>query len=411
MNQIQAHPATGVVVPHDDARGHYGPQVVDKAGAGTRVTSENESHSGGASGDAIVAGNPVLESDAQTKGRWFQYLKTKQFWITLLLGQVLAICITSTNTLSTLLANEGTSIPAFQSFFNYVLLNLIYTTYTIYQYGFKGWCKLMLKDGWRFFILAFFDVEGNYFVVLAYRYTTILSAQLINFWAIAVVVIISFLVLRVRYHWTQIFGILMCIGGLGVIFGSDHITGANNFGASDAVKGDLFALLGATFYGLSNVFEEWLVSERPLYEVVGQLAWWAMFINGTQAGIFDRAAFRSATWNSRVGGYLTGYTLILTLFYSLAPVLFRLSSAAFFNISLLTGSFWGVAIGVEVFGLSIHWMYPIAFVLIIIGQIIYFLRQSLVGEALKPWLGANQERGHAGFGTAKRRVQKPDAIV
>jgi solute carrier family 35 protein F1/2 len=85
---------------------------------------------------------------------------------------VLAICITSTNTLSTLLANEGTSIPAFQSFFNYVLLNLIYTSYTIYKYGLKGWGKMVLKDGWRFFILAFMDVEGNYFVVLAYRYVS-----------------------------------------------------------------------------------------------------------------------------------------------------------------------------------------------------------------------------------------------
>jgi hypothetical protein len=85
---------------------------------------------------------------------------------------VLAICITSTNTLSTLLANEGTSIPAFQSFFNYVLLNLIYTSYTIYKYGFKRWVRLCIFEGWRFFILAFFDVEGNYFVVLAYRYVS-----------------------------------------------------------------------------------------------------------------------------------------------------------------------------------------------------------------------------------------------
>jgi solute carrier family 35 protein F1/2 len=327
------------------------------------------------------------------------------------LTTVLAICITSTNTLSTLLANEGTSIPAFQSFFNYVLLNLIYTSYTIYKYGFKRWVRLCVFEGWRFIILAFFDVEGNYFVVLAYRYTTILSAQLINFFAIVVVVIISFCFLRVRYHYTQIFGILCCIGGLGVIFGSDHITGANNFGASNPVKGDLFALLGAALYGLSNVLEEFLVSEKPLYEVVGQLAFWGMFINGAQAGIFDRASFRAATWNSRVGGYLTGYTFILTLFYSLAPLLFRLSSAAFFNISLLTGSFWGVAIGVKVFHLGIHWMYPIAFVLIILGQVIYFLRQTQLGDALKPWLGEDQGKGHAGLGTARRRVERPDAIV
>jgi len=215
----------------------------------------------------------------------------------------------------------------------------------------------------------------------------------------------------VRYHYTQILGILLCIGGLGVIFASDHITGANAFGATDAVKGDLFALLGATFYGLSNVFEEFLVAQRPLYEVVGQLAWWGMFVMGAQAGIFDRASFRSATWNAQVGGYLTGYTFILSLFYSLAPLLFRLSSAAFFNISLLTGSFWGVAIGVEVFHLSIHWMYPIAFVLIILGQVIYFVRQSQLGDALKPWLGEDQGKGHAGLGTARKRVERPEVIV
>jgi len=392
-----------VASPNNEYYGTH--ENVDKTGTGATVSSENEHHG------VTARGEEVLERDAATKGRWFAYVKTKQFWITLLLGQVLAICITSTNTLSSLLSAEGTSIPAFQSFFNYVLLNLIYTSYTIYKYGFKRWCRLVIFEGWRFLILAFFDVEGNYFVVLAYRYTTILSAQLINFWAIVIVVVLSFLFLKVRYHWTQIIGVLLCIGGVGVIFGSDHITGSNQFGASDQVKGDLFALLGATFYGLSNVFEEFLVSERPLYEVVGQLAFFGMFINGVQAGIFDRASFRSATWNAKVGGYLTGYTLILSLFYSLAPILFRLSSAAFFNISLLTGSFWGVAIGVKVFGLTIHWMYPIAFVLIIIGQVIYFIHQTMLSEALKPWLGIGQEKGVAGIGTAKRRVERPEAIV
>ena len=75
-------------------------------------------------------------------------------------SQVLAVCITGTNTLTSLLANKGTSIPAFQTFFNYVLLNIVYTGYTIYRYGFKKWAKLLVKDGWKYFILAFLDVEG-----------------------------------------------------------------------------------------------------------------------------------------------------------------------------------------------------------------------------------------------------------
>ena len=354
--------------------------------------------------------NTVAAFEASRSGR-FSFLRSRQFYIVLLISQALAVAITGTNTLSSLLAAEGTSIPAFQTLFNYILLSLIYTSYTLYKYGFKGWCKLVYKDGWRYFILAFCDVEGNYFTVLAYRYTTILSAQLINFWAIAVVVLISLVFLKVRYHIAQYAGILICCGGLGLLVASDHITGSNGGQAQNAVKGDLFALLGASFYGFTNVFEEFLVSKRPLYEVLGQLSFWAIPINGVQAAIFDRAGFRTATWNSKVGGYLTGYTLILTVFYSGAPIVFRMASAAFFNIGLLTGNFWGVVVGVKVFGLTIHWMYPIAFVLIMVGHFVYFGTEGVLGEARKPWLGENQEGGSDGIGTAKRRVDNPGVLV
>jgi solute carrier family 35 protein F1/2 len=41
----------------------------------------------GASTYADHEANPVLESEAQTKGKWFAYVKTKQFWLAMLLGQ------------------------------------------------------------------------------------------------------------------------------------------------------------------------------------------------------------------------------------------------------------------------------------------------------------------------------------
>ena len=224
------------------------------------------------------------------------------------------------------------------------------------------------------------------------------------------VVLISFVILHVRYHPTQIIGILICIGGVGILFGSDHITQGSGFGGvtgGNQLKGDLFALLGATFYGMSNIAEEFLVSKRPLYEVVGQLGFWGMFIDGAMTGIFDRPQYKSSVWNDgKVGGYLTGYTLCLFIFYSGAPIMFRLASAAFFNISLLTGNFWGTVIGVKVFHLHIHWMYPIAFVCIVGGLIMYFIGKSVLGEARKPWLGHNQERGVSGVGTARRRVER-----
>ncbi|KAG8352833.1 hypothetical protein FVEN_g9178 [Fusarium venenatum] len=335
---------------------------------------------------------------------WYSYLTTVDFWVVLALGQVLALCITATNTFTSFLAEAGTNIPAFQTVFNYILMFLIYTPVFLYKDGISGWWKVAVKDGWKYLIMAFLDVEGNYFTVLAYRYTNVLSAQLINFWAIVCVVVISFFLLKVRYRVFQIIGILVCCGGMGILIGSDHITGSNGGNGLDMVKGDLFALLGATLYGTTNVFEEWLVSRAHLYHVLSFLGLFGMCINGVQAAIFDRESFDNATWNGKVIGWIVGYTLCLNLFYILVPIMLRMGSAAFLNISLLTANFWGVIIGIRVFGYTIHFLYPIAFVLIIIGQLIYFVTGSMLSDSKKPWLGDNQEGGVLGFGTAKLKA-------
>ena len=73
----QPDPTAGVV-PENEHSGVYAP---DKTGTETYVSSETEPNG------VSAHGNEVLEHDAQTKGRWFQYIKTKQFWITLALGQ------------------------------------------------------------------------------------------------------------------------------------------------------------------------------------------------------------------------------------------------------------------------------------------------------------------------------------
>lgn len=191
---------------------------------------------------------------------------------------------------------------------------------------------------------------------------------------------------------------------MGILLASDHITGSNGGNPPTMLKGDLFALAGATLYGLSNVFEEWFVSKRPMYEVLGMLGLFGIIINGITAAIFDRHSFQNAVWDGQVGGYIVGYTLALALFYTLAPIILRMASAAFFDISLLTANFWGVVIGINVFGYTIYYLYPIAFVLIILGLFVYFLSGSMLGDAVKPWLGKDQQAGVAGVGTAKLKA-------
>jgi len=374
----------------------------------TGAAVSNADVNGSSSSSISTAENELVHQGLQhieaRQVKWYTYLTTVDFWVVLAIGQILALCITGTNTFTTFIANAGANIPSFQLLFTYALIIVIYTPITLWKYGPKKWARVVGRQGWKYLILAFLDVQGNYFTVLAYRYTNLLSAQLLNFWAIVCVVVISFTLLRVRYKIFQVAGILVCCGGMGILLASDHITGSNGGPGANMLKGDLFGLLGATFYGISNVFEEFLVSKRPMYEVLSFLGLFGFCILGVQAAIFDRTSIQEAQFSNDTIGHLVGFTLALTIFYTLAPLILRMGSAAFFDISLLTANFWGVIIGIRVFGYVIHWMYPIAFVLIIIGLVTYFLAGSMLGDSKKPWLGADQEGGVTGIGTAKLKA-------
>ncbi|KAF4587184.1 DUF914 domain membrane protein [Ophiocordyceps camponoti-floridani] len=351
---------------------------------------------------AAAAGIALLES--RRPKRWYGYVTSADFCLVAFLGQVLALCITATNTFTTLLARADFNAPALQTCFNYAFIAAVFTTVFLVRDGPHAWFRALRSRGWRYLLLAALDVEANYFTVLAYQHTTILSAQLINFWSIVCVVAVSALVLKVRYRPQQLLGILVCCAGMGLLIATDHLGQRNGGPANDALRGDLFALLGATLYGLSNVFEEWLVSKDAAHHVLAFLGLFGLIINGVQAAIFDRATLAKTVWSGPIAGWLVGYTACLSLFYSLAPLVLRMASAAFFDVSLLTANFWGVIIGVRLFGYGVHFLYPLAFLCIVAGLVLYFVAGSSLGDAQKPWLARDQHDGVAGLGTAKLRA-------
>ncbi|GAA5926954.1 uncharacterized protein JCM15063_000416 [Sporobolomyces koalae] len=289
----------------------------------------------------------------------------------LLAGQALSLCITATSTLTTELGMHGWAMPTFQTFFVYFFLNLFYTSYTIYRYGFKAWGKMVISDGWKYFILAAVDVEANFLVVKAYGYTSLLSCMLLDAWATPACMIFAFFLVKARYHWTQVLGVLICIGGLGLLVASDFITD-KDYPASARVKGDIFMLIGATGYGLSNALEEFFVRQRPLYEIVGQMGFWGTLINGIQGAGLEHHLFHTVTWNGTTIGCLIGYVCAMLFLYTLAPILFRLSSSPFYNLSILTSDFFGLLIGLRVFGYHPYWLYFVAFPIVLVGLVVYF---------------------------------------
>lgn len=229
---------------------------------------------------------------------------------------------------------------------------VVYNTIAIYKRGLKGWLLQFWRRGLIYFVLGFIDVEGNYFVVKAYQYTSLLSAMLLDAWTTPVVMILSFFFLRSRYRWLQYVGVFVALCGLGMLVASDVITG-KNYDAANALKGDLFCILGATLYGFSNVGEEFLIRKHPHYEVVGMLSFFATFINFVQLMILERNEFAAFSQQPFSIGMMVIYTVCMFCIYSLGPIMFRMSGAVVFNLSLLTSDFYGLIFGLGLFGYTV----------------------------------------------------------
>ncbi|KAK3818486.1 MAG: solute carrier family 35 member SLC35F1/F2/F6 [Benniella sp.] len=299
-------------------------------------------------------------------------LFSRKFLTILFLGQLLSLCITATTIFSAKLAQaeEPVSIPTTQSFLNYLVLGTVYTSVTIYKQGFRGWIEMIRQRAFYYMLFAVVDVEGNYFVVKAYKYTSLLSAMLLDAWTIPCVVLLSVFFLKMRFQRFHYLGVVLAMAGMGFLIWSDMEAG-KNFPGSDYLKGDLFCILGASLYAVSNVYQEFLVRQRPLDEVVGQMGFWATILNGVQLAVLERHEIKHVHWTPQVVGHMVGFDIALFIMYSMSPILFRLSSATFFNLSLLTSDFYGLIFGLFLFGAKINRLYPIAYVLIIVGIIVY----------------------------------------
>lgn len=180
--------------------------------------------------------------------------------------------------------------------------------------------------------------------------------SLTDAFAVPSCMVFAYFLVKARYHWTQILGVCISIAGLGLLVTSDFITD-KNYDAGQRTLGDGLMVLGAIGYGLSNSLEEYFVRRRPLYEILGQMGLYGTIINGIQGAALEHDLFTSVDWSGSNIGYLTGYTVSMLFLYTLAPILFRLSSSPFYNLSILTSDFYGLCFGLGLFQYSPYWLY------------------------------------------------------
>ncbi|KAL7106105.1 hypothetical protein ACP275_07G090500 [Erythranthe tilingii] len=293
-----------------------------------------------------------------------------KFWnkktlLALGLGQCLSLLITSTGFSSSALAKKGINAPTSQSFFNYVLLALVYGSIMLYR-------RQPVKAKWYYYILlGLVDVEANFLVVKAYQYTTITSVMLLGCWTIPCVLFLTWLVLKTKYRYTKLFGVVICIAGLVIVVFSDVHSADRKSSGSNPLKGDMLVIAGATLYAVTNVTEEYFVKNGDRVELMAFLGMFGSIISAIQISILERNELKSIQWTSGATFPFVGFSLAMFLFYSGVPILLKMSGSAMLNLSLLTSDMWSVFIRVFAYHQKVDWMYFVAFATVTVGIIIY----------------------------------------
>ncbi|KAM4681636.1 solute carrier family 35 member F2 [Amazona ochrocephala] len=291
---------------------------------------------------------------------------------TIILGQMLSLFICGTAVTSQYLAEQyQVNTPMFQSFINYSLLLLIYTTMLAFRTGSDSLWQILKQRWWKYIVLGLADVEANYMIVKAYQYTTLTSVQLLDCFGIPVLMALSWFILRARYRLIHFLAVAVCLLGVGTMVGADILAGRQDNEGSDVVIGDVLVLLGASLYAISNVSEEYIVKNLSRVEFLGMVGLFGTIISGLQLAIVEHREIMRIQWNWKIALLFTAFALCMFGLYSFMPVVIKVTSATSVNLGILTADLYSLFFGLFLFYYNFSGLYILSFVIIMVGFILY----------------------------------------
>ncbi|ETI50856.1 hypothetical protein F441_05692 [Phytophthora nicotianae CJ01A1] len=290
----------------------------------------------------------------------------------LILGQFISVLIACTGVFSQLLNGSfQIQIPVTQSAGNYLLL-CMYLVDPIMRFRRQKGYQLEIS-WWQYLLLAFADVEGNFLVVCAYKYTSISSVMLLDCFTIPVVMLLSTVFLRAKYTRSHFVGVLFCLVGISVLVISDVIRDQETMSWDvSALYGDFLCLFGSAVYACSNVGQEYLVKkENRRMEFLSLVGLFGFLISSIQAVYFEGDVVRAVDWTWLSALCLLGYIITLFVMYTATSSFLTTGDAAVFNLSLLTSDFFAVVAAKYLFNEELSSLYFVGFSFIIVGVSVY----------------------------------------
>ncbi|XP_053166957.1 solute carrier family 35 member F2 isoform X2 [Hemicordylus capensis] len=302
---------------------------------------------------------------------------------TLALGQMLSLFICGTAVTSQYLADKyHVNTPMLQSFINYCLLFLAYTTTLAFRKDGDSIWQILKRKWWKYILLGLADVEANYAIVKAYQYTTLTSVQLLDCFGIPVLMALSWFILHARYKLIHFIAVAVCLLGVGTMVGADILSGRQDGEGSDVVIGDVLVLLGASLYAITNVSEEYIVKNLSRMEFLGMVGLFGTIISALQLAIVEHKDIANINWNWKIALLFLAFALCMFGLYSFMPIVIKVTSATSVNLGILTADLYSLFFGLFLFGYKFSVLYLLSFVVIMVGFVMYCSMPTRTAEAV-----------------------------
>ncbi|XP_056303169.1 solute carrier family 35 member F2 isoform X2 [Danio aesculapii] len=289
---------------------------------------------------------------------------------TIAMGQALSMLICGTAVTCQYLARD-VETPMLQSFLNYSLLLLTYTSMLALRRGENNIVQILKTKWWKYFLMALTDVEANYTVVKAYQFTTLTSIQLLDCFVIPVLMVLSWIFLKTRYRPWHFVAVAVCLFGVGAMVGADLLAGRDQGSSSHVLLGDGLVLVSAALYAVSNVCQEYTVKNLSRVEYIGMMGLFGTLISGVQMALLEFKAIPAISWDWQNCLLFFAYTLCMYGLYSFMPVVVKMTSATAVNLSLLTADLFSLFCGIFLFHYKFTGLYIVSLVVIMVGFVMF----------------------------------------
>lgn len=246
---------------------------------------------------------------------------------------------------------------------------------------------------WAYFGIALLDVEANYFTVLAFRFTSLTSASVLDAAAIPSAMLFSKFCLHRRYVKVHLCGVAACLCGMlsNVLCDfkqSEQHTDKEAKVYPHLVFGDFLAILGGFMFGARDVLTERFVRKfGGTCEYLGMIGLCGTFISAVQVLLLERQDvydfFHAAneTCPKQTGlSLLLTYVLTTSIRYVGQAHFLQVSEAALLNLSLLTGDLWSAIFEIVAQRIVPPSLFWVSLVLVVGGVFVYEIGGSPIVE-------------------------------